>query len=627
MHGNTPTALSLRTNSSRVDQLRTNKASLVLVAVSATMLAMCSSIVSAQPGLPPVQFPAENQFSTEKSTLGKILFWDEQLSSDNTMSCGTCHIPSASGTDPRTSVNPGLDELLGTDDDVAGSPGVSLTDSDDSYLKSVLGDLLPQTTGRQAQPSLMAMYANDLFWDGRASSQFIDPTSGEVIIESGGALESQTLGPILSDVEMSHMDRDWDTVVAKLTKARPMALASSLTNDVAQIIETGSSYPDLFESAFGDPEINPVRIAMAIATYERTLVPDQSPYDQFVAGDNAALTNRQQNGLDRFANSRCSTCHVVGQFTGNGFRNVGLRPITEDAGRFEVTGNPADQGRFKVPTLRNIALRDRFMHNGQLATIQEVFDFYARRNGQVSFAQNRDPILNTPIAFPLNQQVAIEDFMLNGLTDPRVASEEFPFDRPQLHSEQAVDNPLVISGGIAGSGGVTPEIIALSPPNIGNLDFKVGIDGAIGGAQAWVLISGLPPVNGLLLEDELLGPITLEGSGPGEGFGTMQYPIDNIIASDGEVRYMQWIVADAQAPGGFAASPAIQLTLFCSMNGTCINYCPADINGNGDLNFFDISAFLNAFSSQQESADFTGDGNLNFFDISEFLTQFGLGCP
>jgi hypothetical protein len=170
-------------------------------------------------------------------------------------------------------------------------------------------------------------------------------------------------------------------------------------------------------------------------------------------------------------------------------------------------------------------------------------------------------------------------------------------------------------------------MIALSPPNLGNADFKIGIDGALGGAQAWVAISSLPPVNGLLDADELLGPITLEGIGAGEGFGTMHYPIPNIVVLDGHVQYMQWIVADPNASNGIAASPVAQLIYFCSMNGVCIDQCPADLSGNGELDFFDVSRFLSAYSMGDQSADFTGDGSINFFDVSAFLTAYNAGCP
>ncbi len=585
-----------------------------------------SSIASAQP-LPPVPFPAENPFTQAKSDLGKILFWDEQLSSDNTMSCGTCHQPAAAGTDARIDLNPGLDSIFGSDDDIIGSPGVVTQSADESYIKSAIFDLLPQVTPRQTPPAVMAMFAPETFWDGRAGATFTDPLTGELLITNGGALENQAIGPPTSDSEMSHQGRSWEHIIEKLNASRPMALASDLPADMDAVVSAGHSYPELFEIAFGDPEITAGRIGMAIATYERTLVPDQSPYDQFVAGVPGAMSQQQINGLNAFRASQCNLCHTGAQFTDNTFRNIGVRPIAEDAGRFEVTNNAADRGRFKTPSLRNTGLRERFMHNGQLQTIGQVFDFYARRNGQVSFAQNRDPILNQPIAFPVQVENNITNFLVNALTDPRVQSESFPFDRPIMYSELTQANPSVSGNGSAGSGGFVAEMIAGCPPNIGNTGFKVGVSNALGGAQAFVALSTSPPSGGIVSQDQLLGPVSLEGTGAGNGYGTMAWPIPNDPTLDGQTWYMQWIVNDPGAPAGFVLSPVAQFTTFCSMNGACITTCPADISGDGALDFFDISAFLTAYANMEPIADFNDDSVFDFFDISAFLTAYGEGCP
>jgi len=90
---------------------------------------------------------------------------------------------------------------------------------------------------------------------------------------------------------------------------------------------------------------------------------------------------------------------------------------------------------------------------------------------------------------------------------------------------------------------------------------------------------------------------------------------------------MQWIVADDNAPGGYAASPVAELTYFCSRNGVCIDHCQADLSGDGQLDFFDVSAFLGAYGSNGSQADFTGDGTLDFFDVSAFLSAYNAGCP
>jgi hypothetical protein len=142
-----------------------------------------------------------------------------------------------------------------------------------------------------------------------------------------------------------------------------------------------------------------------------------------------------------------------------------------------------------------------------------------------------------------------------------------------------------------------------------------------------VAISTSPPVGGLVPQDELLGPILLDGTGTGNGYGTMFWSIPNDTDLDGQTYYMQWLVTDPGAVGGVAASPVAELIIFCSMNGICMNLCPADMNGDGNLDFFDVSAFLTAFTKSDPSADFTEDGLFNFFDISSFLTAFSAGCP
>lgn len=580
---------------------------------------------AAQPGgLPPVVFPPENPFSESKRVLGKILFWDEQLSSDNTMACGTCHIPGRSGTDPRVGINPGLDGVPNTPDDKRGSPGMVHQNEMLEYEAVEFFNLAPQVGTRKANSAVMAMYAPELFWDGRASTQFVDPQTGETAIALGGALESQAVGPVMNVLEMAHTGRDWEQVREKLQAARPLALATDLPPDMASAVAVNSTYPGLFEAAFGDTEITAARIGMAIATYERTLVPDQTPWDLFVAGNPNAMTPQQVNGWNLFRTSRCATCHAPPQFTDNTFRNVGLRPIPEDRGRQDVTGNPADRGRFKVPSLRGVGLNVTHMHTGQFNNIGQVLGFYAAPNPL--FPDNRDPVLSPPIAFGPGGNDVIS-FITNGLTDPRVAGEQFPFDRPTLHSQVAPANPRLQNGGTPGSGGFVPAMVANMPPLIGDASFKIGIDRGLAGANAWLAISETPPTNGQIARDQLLGPITLSGLLAGEGYGTMPLPIPNDATMDGFVYFAQWIVEDPAGVNGEALSRIARVTYFCGSGGCGPVECRADINGDGELDFFDALDFLELFSNADPGADFTNDGELNFFDIQEFLEAFSIGCP
>jgi len=576
--------------------------------------------------LPPVPFPVENPFSESKRVLGKILFWEEQLSADNTMACGTCHIPGQGGTDPRVAVHPGLDGLSPSPDDKQASPGMIGQNPDGIYEALEFFGLRPQVTTRRANPSVMAMYAPELFWDGRATSEFVDPQTGAVVIASGGALESQASGPIVSDVEMAHQQMDWDAVTAKIAAAKPLALATDIPADMMSAIEGGASYPELFAAAFGDGEVTAARIAMAIATYERTLLPDQTPWDSFIQGDTNAMTPEQVNGWNAFEASRCAVCHQPPLFTDHTFRNIGLRPINEDRGRQDVTGNFADRGRFKVPSLRNAGLEARYMHTGQFDALLQVMAFYANAGGQ-QFPVNRDPLLNTPIAFGPNVRNDVIDFISNGLRDPRVAAEQFPFDRPSLFSERTPGNPRLQGGGTPGSGGFVPVMVANMPPLIGDTTFKIGVDAGLAGATAWLAVSETGPSGGAIPRDELLGPITLGGLLAGEGYGTMPWPISNDGSQAGRSYFMQWIIEDPSAAGGEALSRVARVTLICPNGGCDAPACPADLTGDGTLDFFDVALFLQLTSEQEPAADFDGNGVFNFFDVQAFLQAFSAGCP
>src|SRR5689334_16990076 len=146
--------------------------------------------------LQPPYVPAQNPLTPAKIRLGKMLFWEEQLSSNKSVACATCHQAESGGADPRlfqagTPVNPGPDHLYGNDDDIQGSPGVVRTDSARQYTPDAVFGLQRQVTGRTANTVVGAAYHGSLFWDGRATSTFTDPLTSQVLIPYGGALESQ----------------------------------------------------------------------------------------------------------------------------------------------------------------------------------------------------------------------------------------------------------------------------------------------------------------------------------------------------------------------------------------------------------------------------------------------------
>ena len=416
-------------------------------------LVCLAQIATAQLITPPPESP-ENPVTEQKRILGKVLFWDEQLSSDDTVACGTCHIPAAGGADPRLFAHPGPDGVFETDDDTIGSAGIVHRNlANDPVVDPVFGSGR-QVTGRASPTILMSMYAQDIFWDGRARAAFPDPLNpADILIPGGGALESQAVAPILSNVEMAHEGRTWADVTNKLSVVTPLARAANIPPDMAAALTQNPTYPGLFEAAFGDPAITPARIGMAIATYERTLVPDQTPWDLFMAGDTTAMTPDQIQGWTDFSEQTvCDNCHTLPDFTDHQFYNIGLRPADEDIGRQAVTQLAENFGSFKTPTLRNVGLRKAQMHVGWITDTQDAVDFYNAESGSTRHTQFTENQSGIPTQNPGNfvdystlsffvpspaRQAVVVDFMENALTDPRVAAEEFPFDRPVLGSEIA----------------------------------------------------------------------------------------------------------------------------------------------------------------------------------------------
>lgn len=515
---------------------------------------------------PPPPAPAGNELTAAKIYLGKALFWDEQLSSTRTVSCGTCHHSGNGGTDPRsvpattTSTNPGLDSFFGTPDDVRGSSGVPSTQPDGSYVNIQSYGLNDQVTGRKSVSYLNAAYPPLLFWDGRATDTFRDPITNAIILNNGAALENQVLGPPVSSAEMAHGGRDWNDVASRINGTSPLILSPSVPTALATWIN-GRTYPELFLETFGTSEVTPARIAMAIASFERSLYTDRTPFDLDVAGI-TQLTQQQQRGRGVFNASSCNVCHAGTLFTDNTFRNIGVRPAGEDTGRFQVTGNQQDVGEFRVPSLRNVSLRGSFFHNGQFTTLQQVVAFY-NRGGDFRNEPNVPQNLIRPLGLGPGQQADLVAF-LQALTDPRVAAESAPFDRPMLYIES--DRVPQISGtGVAGSGGFMPQIKLISPPYIGNPNFIVSVSSALGGSNATLVISTVDP--GMTLypknrRDMFRKFVTTANTGNGNGWASLSFPLAGYPRTRATVFYARWYVADPSVLGGYAVSQLCRIPLF-----------------------------------------------------------------
>ena len=190
-------------------------------------------------------------------------------------------------------------------------------------------------------------YETDVFWDGRATS-----------------LEEQMLVPLLEATEMAGSPED----IESRLKAIP-------------------AYISLFDNAFGSgaDAVTMENAQSAIASFERTLISNNSPFDKYAAGQFDALTAQQRRGLNLFrsAATRCFECHAAPTFGADDFFVTGVPDLEgqeHDAGRASVTNDGKD-GAFKAPTLRNVALSAPYMHNGTFATLEEVIDFYAKGGG------------------------------------------------------------------------------------------------------------------------------------------------------------------------------------------------------------------------------------------------------
>jgi cytochrome c peroxidase len=211
---------------------------------------------------------------------------------------------------------------------------------------------------------------------------------------------------------------------------------------MAAAICESPTYPQLFEKAFGTQDITAVRFAFAIATHERTLISSDTPWDRFNAGDLAALTPQQEAGRVVYFNAgQCARCHPAPRFANDTFVNLGFVDSAFDRGREGITLAASDLGKFQVATARNAGLREAagLLHDGigAGASLQDLMLHYNNPPGvdpMVRFP-NTDVRMQTALGMTGQQVADLVEFVRNGLTDPRVRDETYPFNRPMLGSE------------------------------------------------------------------------------------------------------------------------------------------------------------------------------------------------
>lgn len=335
-------------------------------------------------GFPKPKVPEDNPISATKVELGRRLFFDKRLSGNGTYACASCH-------DPKRAFTDGLGRAVGSTGQVHPRGAMSLAN---------------------------VGYATSLTW------------ANDLLV----TLEKQALVPMFGEepVELGLVGQE-EAMLARL-RAEPI-------------------YLDLFVRAFGGQgePISVDHVAKALATFERTLVSGNSAYDRYVYGQDAtALDESAKRGRDLFFSERteCFHCHGNFNFADNvshagtviteiAFHNTALYNLDglgaypqASRGLIDVSGKPQDMGRFKAPTLRNVAVTAPYMHDGSVATLGDVIDHYARGGRKIESGPNAGDGAKSPLKSEFLQGFLVSDaeradlvHFLESLTDEAFLSD------------------------------------------------------------------------------------------------------------------------------------------------------------------------------------------------------------
>jgi cytochrome c peroxidase len=304
------------------------------------------SLVAGRLALTPPEPAAAAQVKapTTREELGRLLFWDQILSGDGTVACATCHHPDFAYTDGR-------DLPLGVGGIGLGPERVDVSAGQFPMVKrnsptilNVVFNGFEERRGRRngapVGPEPTNQLLGPMFWDRRVDG-----------------LEAQALEPLKSQEEMRG-------------NAYPEAVA---VDSVMARLRAIPEYVGLFSQVFG-PEnpITPAHFGEAIAAFERTLTALNSPFDRYRRGDTSALTAQQIRGEDEFDDVGCDRCHEGLLFSDFDLRTLGVA----ESAKLTTPDEGAGRFRFRTPSLRNVTLTAPYMHNGALATLQDVLRFY-----------------------------------------------------------------------------------------------------------------------------------------------------------------------------------------------------------------------------------------------------------
>jgi len=267
--------------------------------------------------------PDDNPTTPEAVELGRMLFWDPILSGPRDVACASCHHPDFAYTD-------GLAFPIGV-----GGRFISAARNTPTVLGTAFNGL---TVDGQVPPERAQM-----FWDNRAES-----------------LEAQALGPLKNADEMRGTAFGEDEILDEL---------------VTRLVGI-PAYTTLFEAAFGAESVNATNLAKALAAFERTLVPRDSSFDRYMAGDDEAMTTSQIRGLHGFILQGCAGCHSGPMLSDYKLHNLEVPARLGEATYGESVFPEAEGGAFRTPSLRMVTRTAPYMHNGVFATLSETVDFY-----------------------------------------------------------------------------------------------------------------------------------------------------------------------------------------------------------------------------------------------------------
>lgn len=324
-----------------------------------------------------VRSPEDNPASAEKELLGRLLFYDPILSGNRDVACATCHHPDHGYAEF-------LDLSIGVNGNGLGSKRGFNTPNDIPFVKRNAHTVLNTAFNGIDTQNKYAPKTAPMFWDDRAKS-----------------LENQALEPIKVLEEMR--GRNYSE--------------TDILNEVVTRLQNIPEYQKLFNDAFGGEAINMKNVSKAIAAFERTLLANNSRFDEFMRGDSDALSISEKDGFELFKKVGCANCHNGPMFSDYKPHVLG---VPDNRKLAEPDRGIKDSFAFRTASLRNLRFTAPYMHNGSFKDLQQVLEFYE----DISFGRMRNPLVPKEKFDPLVRELelSVKDMsqiisFLNSLND------------------------------------------------------------------------------------------------------------------------------------------------------------------------------------------------------------------